>query len=61
MASAGLTALGRHRLPGGIAVGTLFDWSFRIGTKTRRLRDALRGRVTEKGPIPEKAPETGKA
>jgi sulfatase maturation enzyme AslB (radical SAM superfamily) len=61
MASAGLTALGRHRLPGGIAVGTLFDWSFRIGTQTQRLRDAVRGRLPEKGPLPQKAPETGKA
>ena len=55
MASAGLTALGRHRLPGGVAVGTLFDWSFRIGAQTQRLREAFRER------FPEKAHEAGGA
>ncbi len=60
MASAGLTALGRHRLPGGVQVGTLFEWSFRIGARSRRWREAGRGRFPEKTPL-EKAPETGGA
>jgi sulfatase maturation enzyme AslB (radical SAM superfamily) len=38
MASAGLTAVGRHRLPGGLPVGRIFDWSRRVGTVVRRLR-----------------------
>ena len=31
IASAGLAAVGRHRLPGGIRVGALFEDSLRIG------------------------------
>jgi MoaA/NifB/PqqE/SkfB family radical SAM enzyme len=38
MASAGLGAVGRHRLPGGIRVGVLFDGSLRVGAAVRRLR-----------------------
>lgn len=38
IASAGLAALGRHRLPGGIRVGSLFEASLRIGAAVRRLR-----------------------
>jgi MoaA/NifB/PqqE/SkfB family radical SAM enzyme len=37
-ASAGLGAVGRHRLPGGVRVGTLFDHSLRIGQTLRRFR-----------------------
>ena len=37
IASAGLEALGRHRLPGGIRVGGLFDGSLRVGAAVRRL------------------------
>lgn len=40
MASAGLTAVGRHRLPGGLRVGTIFEWSRRVGTVVHRLRRA---------------------
>jgi MoaA/NifB/PqqE/SkfB family radical SAM enzyme len=39
MASAGLGAVGRHRLPGGIRVGALFEGSLRIGTAVRRARE----------------------
>ncbi len=37
IASAGLEALGRHRLPLGIRVGGLFDGSLRFGAAVRRL------------------------
>jgi MoaA/NifB/PqqE/SkfB family radical SAM enzyme len=39
MASAGLGAVGRHRLPGGIPVGALFEGSRRIGAGVRRARE----------------------
>lgn len=39
MASAGLGAVGRHRLPGGVQVGTLFQLSERVGQKVRYLRE----------------------
>lgn len=38
IASMGLSALGEHRLPGGIRVGSLFHASLRIGSKVRKLR-----------------------
>jgi MoaA/NifB/PqqE/SkfB family radical SAM enzyme len=38
MASAGLGAVGRHRLPGGVRVGALLEGSLRIGTAVRRAR-----------------------
>lgn len=61
MASAGFAALGRHRLPGGLAVGTIFEWSLRVGARTQRLREAVRARFPGKPAIPpEKAPETGR-
>jgi MoaA/NifB/PqqE/SkfB family radical SAM enzyme len=41
IASAGLGALGRHRLPGGIPVELLFDRSVRLGDRVRRLRGRL--------------------
>jgi MoaA/NifB/PqqE/SkfB family radical SAM enzyme len=37
-ASAGLESLGRHRLPGGVRVGTIFRGSIRIGGAVARLR-----------------------
>lgn len=39
MASAGMAAVGRHRLPGGIKVGSLFTISSRIGDFARRMRN----------------------
>jgi MoaA/NifB/PqqE/SkfB family radical SAM enzyme len=39
IASAGLDAVSRHRLPGGLRVGAIFDQSLRIGRGVRRLRD----------------------
>lgn len=38
IASAGLGAVGRHRLPGGLRVGAIFEGSLRIGQGVRRLR-----------------------
>jgi organic radical activating enzyme len=40
MASAGLGAVGRHRLPGGLRVETIFRASLAIGDRVRRLRTA---------------------
>ncbi|MGH9163243.1 MAG: radical SAM protein [Vicinamibacteraceae bacterium] len=39
VASAGLGAVGRHRLRGGLRVGAIFDASFKVGTAVKRLRD----------------------
>ncbi|MGQ0735112.1 MAG: radical SAM protein [Acidobacteriota bacterium] len=41
MASAGLAAIGQHRLPGGIRVGALFDASLAVGDSVRGLRESL--------------------
>ena len=38
IASAGLGAVGRHRLPGGVRVGAIFEQSLRIGRTMRRFR-----------------------
>jgi len=40
-ASAALAAVGRHKLPGGIQVGTLFDASFEIGNRVRAVRESF--------------------
>ena len=41
MASAGLAAVGRHRLPGGLRVGSVFNASLAVGRGVRALRDTL--------------------
>lgn len=41
VASAALGAVGRHRLPGGIRVGTLFDASLRIGRVAHQVRSVF--------------------
>ena len=38
IASAGLEAIARHRLPGGLRVGAIFEHSLRVGRRVRRLR-----------------------
>src|SRR5688572_2930292 len=38
IASAGLGAVGRHRLAGGIRVGAIFEHSLRVGQSVRRFR-----------------------
>lgn len=39
IASAGLEAIARHRLPGGLRVGAIFEASLSIGSAVRRIRD----------------------
>jgi MoaA/NifB/PqqE/SkfB family radical SAM enzyme len=41
IASAALAAVGRHKLPGGVRVGSLFDASFKIGNRVKALREAV--------------------
>lgn len=41
IASAGLSAVGRHTLPGGLRVGAVFNTSFRIGARVRAIREAV--------------------
>ena len=43
IASAGLGAVGRHRLPGGLRVGAIFEQSLRIGQAVRQLRAPAAG------------------
>jgi len=38
IASAGLKAVGRHRLPGGLRVGAIFEQSLALGRQVRRMR-----------------------
>jgi MoaA/NifB/PqqE/SkfB family radical SAM enzyme len=40
IASAGLGAVARHRLPGGLRVGAIFEQSLRVGETVRRFRTA---------------------
>lgn len=49
IASAGLGALGRHRLPGGIHVETLFKSSFHVGDRVRAVRHRLNGPAAARG------------
>ena len=41
IASAGLAAVARHKLSGGLRVGAIFDASFRVGSTVKRLREAV--------------------
>jgi len=41
LASAALAAVGRHKLPGGIQVGKLFEASFDIGNRVRAVRESF--------------------
>ena len=41
IASAALAAVGRHKLPGGIRVGKIFDASFEIGNRVRAVRESF--------------------
>jgi sulfatase maturation enzyme AslB (radical SAM superfamily) len=41
IASAGLAAVGRHRLPGGFRVGRIFDVSLRVGSAVSKIRESL--------------------
>ena len=55
LASAGLAAVGRHRLPIGVRVQTLFDASLKVGAMVRKLRTPAPPR--EKGRLPEPSTE----
>jgi MoaA/NifB/PqqE/SkfB family radical SAM enzyme len=41
MASAGLAAVGRHKLGGAVAIGAIFNASFAIGERVRRVRETV--------------------
>lgn len=41
IASMGLAAVGRHRLPGGLRVGAIFEASFGVGHAVRRVRETV--------------------
>jgi sulfatase maturation enzyme AslB (radical SAM superfamily) len=43
LASAGLEAIGRHKLKGGLPVGRIFYASLKVGTTVERLRNATSG------------------
>ena len=49
MASAGLTAVARHKLPGGLSLETVFDASFKVGAFVRALRECSRNGTTSVG------------
>lgn len=51
-ASAGLAAVARHRLPGGLEVGTIFDASLHVGAAVKRIRDAVTRGKPENVPAP---------
>jgi hypothetical protein len=44
IASAALAAVGRHRLPGAIRVGAIFEHSYQVGTHVKRVREAINQR-----------------
>jgi hypothetical protein len=52
IASAGLAAVARHTLPGGLRVGTIFDASLRVGATVKRLRGAVAAGKPENIPAP---------
>lgn len=54
IASAGLAAIGRHRLFGFVRLDPIFEGSFRVGRVVRRLRNG-----PEHGPRPSTLPEPG--
>jgi MoaA/NifB/PqqE/SkfB family radical SAM enzyme len=41
MATAGMAAIGNHRLPGGLRLGTVFDASLKVGTAVGRIRQVI--------------------
>lgn len=50
IASAGLAAVARHHLPGGIRVGAIFDASFVVGERVRTIRERLSSPPTRPQP-----------
>lgn len=62
LASAGLGAVGRYRLPGGVPVASVFDASLRVGQAVRRLRETVRLPAIESRPmrhVPEQSEDAG--
>lgn len=55
IASAGLAAVGRHRLPGGIPVGRVFDVSLWVGDRVRGWRESV-PRLAPPPAAPDAAP-----
>ena len=53
MASAGLAAIGRHRLPGGVPIEVLFRGSLQVGRAVARLRGPR-----SSGPLPVPTPDS---
>lgn len=51
MASAGLAAVGRHRLGGAIPINALFRGSWRVGRTVSRLRERSRSMAAEAGSV----------
>jgi len=49
MASAGLPAVARHKLPGGLNLGTIFDASFKVGAFVRIICEGSRNDTTSVG------------
>jgi MoaA/NifB/PqqE/SkfB family radical SAM enzyme len=52
IASAGLKAIGRHALPGGLPVGSVFAASLRVGTVVRWFRENLTNHSRRKESLP---------
>lgn len=50
MASAVLAAVARHRLPGGLPIGTVLDASLRVGATVRTMRESFT--------VPRQSPQT---
>jgi len=57
IASAGLEAIGRHRLKGGIPVGRIFNASLQVGRAVERVRGIAAGPASPAQP-PAKAPSS---
>ena len=55
-ASAGLEAVGRHAIPGGVRLSTLLDASLSVGTVVRRVRSAFDQDQSRAGAAPTDGP-----
>jgi sulfatase maturation enzyme AslB (radical SAM superfamily) len=53
IASAGLEAIGRHRLKGGLPVGKIFYASMRVGKAVERIRSTVRPAAAPVQPAPQ--------
>jgi len=56
VASAALSAVARHRLAGGLRVGAIFDASFQVGARVRRLRELVSSPSDRVGVAPAPRP-----